>query len=70
MGGEGVVEVEASVEERDDAIAGADGELPSAAGAAGDRPLHFIGDHAFSRRFLLEELELPPLVHRRWDISG
>lgn len=60
---EGVIEVEASVKQAHGTIVAADDDLASAAGTALDLSLDLIGNRALSRQFLLEELELPPLVH-------
>lgn len=79
MGLEGVVEVEATIEQADDAIVAADHHPPSAARAALDSPAHLLRyPIRFPAAFLLEELEFPPLVHyacrerkrERWDGSG
>lgn len=66
---EGEIEVEAPVEEADGAFVASNDDLSSAAGAALDPPLDFIRNRALSRQFLFEELELPPLVHRRNQIG-
>lgn len=70
MSREGEIEVEAPVEEADGAFVASNDDLSSAAGAALDPPLDFIRNRALSRQFFFEELELPPLVHRRNQIES
>lgn len=64
MGLEGVVEVEAAIEQDNGAVVAADHHLPSAARTAFDSPAHLLRyPIRFPSAFLLEELEFPPLVH-------
>lgn len=64
MGLEAVIELEAAIEQAHPAVVAADHELPPAAGAAGDPAAHLLRDGASPPQLLLEELELPPLIHR------
>lgn len=63
------IELEAAIEQAHPTVVAADHELPSAAGAAGDLAAHFLRDRAFPSQLLLEELELPPLIHRAPNLT-
>ncbi|KAG1365075.1 hypothetical protein COCNU_12G000750 [Cocos nucifera] len=63
MGLEAVGEVEAPVEEADGAIIASDGDPPPPARAAQDLAGDLVGDRGLPGGLLLEELELPLLVH-------
>lgn len=60
----GVIEMETSVEKAHGTVVASDHHLPSPAGAALDSSTDLLGNRSLSRQFLLEELELPPLIHR------
>lgn len=63
---EGVIEIEAAIEQADSAIVAADHHFPPPARAASNRPVHLLRHSiGFPGIFLLEELEFPPLVHSR-----
>lgn len=66
MSVEGVMELEAAIEERNGAVFGAQDNPASAAGAALDFSLNFLRNFGF---LLLEEFEFPPLIHYSDDLS-
>lgn len=58
-----VIEMETSVEKAHGTVVAPDHHLPSPARAALDFTTNLLGNRSLPRQFLLEELELPPLVH-------
>lgn len=66
MSGEGVMELEAAIKERNGAVVAAQDDPASAAGATLDFALNFLRNFGF---LLLEEFEFPPLIHYSDDLS-
>lgn len=65
MSGEGVIELETAIKERNGAVLGAQDDPASAAGATFDFALNLLRNFGF---LLLEEFEFPPLIHYSDDL--
>lgn len=65
MGLETIEELEPPIDEADSTVTTSDGDPTPSARAALDGSSDLGGDGTLATGFLLEELELPPLIHLR-----